>query len=204
MRKRSNALGANSIDTTTTEPPSLPVSVGVVPDSIKRIADVERTRDAERDRVAALAARRAELARAHGARVVRELLDAVRRDLAAFESSLRPVMHDTSSLDVSDGGEGFVLRKETAPLVTLTVLAAPGDRDHRVRLCLRAAERPAAREDRLELVLVADRRGPAGEAPQDRTDVHDSRCAVGVPARPGADGPSALDAAHVPCGKTPC
>ena len=92
-----------------------------VADWIKRIADDERRRDATRLREDEAAARKAELVRRNGRRLIDELRTAVVRDVDAFRSEFAgdPVRAIVVDATVPDGG--FTVRKPASAAVSLTV-----------------------------------------------------------------------------------
>ena len=132
----------------------------VVADWIKRIADDERKRDAVRVREEEMAARKADLVRLTGRRLLDELRAAVARDVEAFRNEFAGDRSRDIVVDPTDATGGFVVRKPASPAVTLT--AAP----HLERAVLDCHYRFTStsglppREDRLELVFAPD--GVAG------------------------------------------
>jgi hypothetical protein len=98
------------------------MSTGVmVADWIKRLVDDERKLDAARAREAETAARKADLVRLHGRRLIEELRATVTRDVEAFKDEFvgdpgRDIVFEDAE---SDGG--FVVRKPESPAVSLTV-----------------------------------------------------------------------------------
>ncbi len=126
-----------------------------VADWIKRIADDERMRDATRLREDEAAARKAELVRRNGRRLIDELRTAVVRDVDAFRSEFAgdPVRAIVVDATVPDGG--FTVRKPASAAVSLTVTP---NLDAAVTVCtyrfiVRDGMPP--REDRID-VLFAD------------------------------------------------
>ena len=92
-----------------------------VADWIKRIADEERRRDTARAKEDEMAARKVDLIRRNGRRLIDELRATVTRDVEAFRSefsgeSARDIVVDET---MPDGG--FVVRKPAPTAVTLTV-----------------------------------------------------------------------------------
>lgn len=92
-----------------------------VADWIKRIADDERRRDAVRVREDEVAARKADVIRRNGRRLVDELRAAVTRDADAFRNEFagdpaRDIVVDATPLD-----GGFVVRKPAPAAVSLTI-----------------------------------------------------------------------------------
>ena len=128
----------------------------VVADWIKRIVDDERTRDAIRQKEEQVTARKADLVRAHGRRLIEELRTAVKRDIETFrEAFAGDRARDIAFSDVPSDG-GFAVRKPDAPGVFLTVTwrvdAAGGSCHYRFT----PANGLPPREDRLELVFADD------------------------------------------------
>jgi hypothetical protein len=133
------------------------ITTGVVPaDWIKRIVDDERKRDAVRVRDEETAARKAELVRLNGRRLLDELRSAVARDVEAFRSEFAGDPRRDIVLGPTEGPDGFVVRKPASPAVTLTVTAhldtAAMDCDYRFT----STNGLPPREDRLELVFAAN------------------------------------------------
>jgi hypothetical protein len=133
-----------------------------VADWIKRIADDERTRDAVRAREDDIAARKADLVRRNGRRLIDELRVAVTRDVEAFRDefpgdSARDIVVDPTAPD-----GGFVVRKPAPAIVALTVtpnLEAAAVLCH-YRFTLPNGLPP--REDRIDVTFAGD----AGETLQ--------------------------------------
>jgi hypothetical protein len=93
----------------------------MVADWIKRLVDDERKRDAVRAREEEAAARKADLVRVHGRRLIEELRATVTRDVEAFRNEfagdpLRDIVLEEAELE-----GGFVVRKPESPAVSLTV-----------------------------------------------------------------------------------
>ena len=137
------------------------MTTGVVTaDWIKRIADDERKRDAVRVGEAEMAARKADLVRLNGRRLLDELRAAVARDVEAFRAEFVGDRSRDIVLDATEAAGGFVVRKPASPAVLLTVAphldAAAMDCHYRFT----SANGLPPREDRLELVFVPD--GVAG------------------------------------------
>ena len=93
----------------------------VVADWIKRIADDERKRDAVRDKEDEIAARKADLVRVNGRRLINELRDTVTRDVAAFRDEFAGDRARDIVMDASAPDGGFVVRKPAPTAVSLTV-----------------------------------------------------------------------------------
>ena len=126
-----------------------------VADWIKRIADDERMRDATRLRDHEAAARKAELVRRNGRRLIDELYAAVVRDVDAFRSEFAgdPVRAIVVDATTPDGG--FTVRKPASAAVSLTVTP---NLDAAVTVCtyrFTVKDGMPPREDRID-VLFAD------------------------------------------------
>jgi hypothetical protein len=127
-----------------------------VADWIKRIADDERRRDALRIREDEIVARKADLVRRNGGRLIDELRAAVTRDVEAFRDEFagdpaREVVVEPTALD-----GGFVVRKPAPSAVSLTVtpnLEAAAMVCH-YRFTLPNGLPP--REDRIDVMFAGD------------------------------------------------
>ena len=133
------------------------MTTGVVAaDWIKRIADDERKRDAVRVREEEIAARKADLVRLNGRRLLDELRAAVARDVEAFRDEFAGDRSREIVFDPTEATGGFVVRKPASPAVTLTAAphleAAAMDCHYRFT----STNGLPPREDRLELVFAAD------------------------------------------------
>ena len=95
--------------------------VMVVADWIKRIADDERKRDAVRVHEEETVARKADLVRLHGQRLINELHVAVKRDVEAFEHELAGEPAHAVVFEASESDGGFIVRKPGPPAVSLQV-----------------------------------------------------------------------------------
>ena len=130
-----------------------------VADWIKRIADDERRRDTVRLREDETAARKAELVRRNGRRLIDELRDAVARDVDAFRGEFvgdgaREIVVDATA---NDGG--FAVRRTASPTVSLTI--AP-NLNAGVTVCgyrFAVGGGMPPREDRLDVLFVEDATG---------------------------------------------
>lgn len=123
---------------------------------IKRIADDERRRDAIRVREEDAAARKADLVRRNGRRLIDELRATVSRDIEAFREEFAGDHTRDIVLEATEPAGGFVVRKVASPAVVLTVapdMEAAAMGCH-YRFTLRNGLPP--REDRLELVLTGE------------------------------------------------
>jgi len=93
----------------------------VVADWIKRIADDERKRDMVRVREDELAARKADLVRLNGRRLIDDLRSTVTRDVEAFRAEFAGDRARDVVVDVAAPDGGFVVRKPAPAAVSLTV-----------------------------------------------------------------------------------
>lgn len=126
-------------------------------DWIKRIADDERERDAVRVREHEAAARKADLVRRNGRRLIDELRAAVTRDVGAFRDEFpgdaaRAVVVDTTA--ASDGG--FVVRKPAPAAVMLTVTVNLESAAMVCHYCFTLADGLPPREDRVDMMFAGD------------------------------------------------
>ena len=128
----------------------------MVADWIKRIVDDERTRDAVRHKEEQITARKADLVRVHGRRLIEELRTAVKRDIEAFRDAFAGDRARDIAFADAPPDLGFVVRKPDAPGVSLTVAwredAAAGSCHYRFT----PANGLPPREDRLDLVFADD------------------------------------------------
>src|SRR5229473_1029113 len=96
----------------------------VAADWIKRIADDERRRDAERVREHEMAARKADVVRRHARRLIDELHAAVTRDVDAFREEFAGDLTRDITVDTTPSDGGFVVRKPAPAAVSLTVTSS--------------------------------------------------------------------------------
>jgi hypothetical protein len=126
-----------------------------VADWIKRIADDERMRDATRLRDHEAAARKAELVRRNGRRLIDELCAAVVRDVDAFRSEFAGDPARAIVVDATAPDGGFMVRKPASAAVSLTVTP---NLDAAVTACtyrFTVKDGMPPREDRID-ILFAD------------------------------------------------
>jgi hypothetical protein len=128
----------------------------VVADWIKRLVDDERKRDAVRVRAEEAAARKADLVRVLGRRLIDELRTTVTRDVEAFRDEFAGDRARDIVLEATEPEGGFVVRKPAAPAVSLTV--APHLEAAAIACHYRFTPTNGLppREDRLELVFAGD------------------------------------------------
>jgi hypothetical protein len=133
------------------------MSTGVaVADWIKRIVEDERKRDAVRTREEETAARKADLVRLNGRRLIDELRATITRDVQAFRDEFAGDRAREIVFDDNPPDGGFVVRRPASPAVSLTIaprLEAAAVGCH-YRFTMTNGLPP--REDRLELVFAGN------------------------------------------------
>lgn len=97
------------------------MSTVVVADWIRKIADDERKRDAVRTGQKEEAARKADLVRLHGRRLIDELRTTVTRDVESFREEFPGDVSREILMDAAESEGGFGVRKASFPAVSLTV-----------------------------------------------------------------------------------
>jgi hypothetical protein len=131
------------------------ISVAVA-EWIKRIADDERKRDAVRVREDEKAARKADLVRRNGQRLIDELLATVTRDVAAFRDEFAGDPTRDIVVEATEPDRGFVIRKPAPAAVSLTV--AP-NLDAAAVVChyrFTVTNGLPPREDRIDVTFAGD------------------------------------------------
>ena len=131
-----------------------------VADWIKRIADDERKRDAVRVREEEIAARKADLVRLNGRRLLDELRAAIARDVEAFRDEFAGDPSRDIVLVPTEATGGFVARKPASPAVTLTAEPHLETATMECHYRFTSTNGLPPREDRVELVFAPD--GVAG------------------------------------------
>ena len=128
----------------------------VVADWIKRLVDEERKRDAVRVREEETAARKADLVRLNGRRLIDELRATVMRDVEAFRDEFAGDRTREIVVEATEPEGGFVVRKPASPAVSLTV--APHLEAAAMGCLYRFTPTNGLppREDRVELVFAGD------------------------------------------------
>jgi len=116
----------------------------VVADWVKRLVDDERKRDAMRVRKEEDAARKADLVRVHGRRLIDELRATVTRDVEAFRDEFAGDCVRDIVLEATEPEGRFVVRKPAAPAVSPRGRATSGRRSDGLPLPVHADERHAA------------------------------------------------------------
>jgi hypothetical protein len=126
-----------------------------VADWIKRIADDERRRDAVRVKDDELAARKADIVRRNGRRLLDELRAAVTRDAAAFREEFPGDRTRDVVVDAAPDG-GFAARKPAPAAVALVITPnlETGSMVCRFRFTLNDGLPP--REDRIDITFAGD------------------------------------------------
>ena len=132
----------------------------VAADWIKRIAEEERQRDAVRAMEEDVVARKAELIRLNGQRLVDELRATVARDVIAFMNEFRAEGARHIDLEISPSGDGFVVSKPAPRAVSLAVMPNLDGATIKCRYSFAMGDGLPPRETKLELVFA----GNAGEA----------------------------------------
>ena len=130
----------------------------VVPDWIKRIAEDERKKDTLRIREGEMAARKADLVRLNGRRLIDDLSAAVTRDVEAFRAEFAGDRVRDIVVENTGSQGGFVVRKPAPAAVSLTVMpnleAAAMVCDYRFTL----PNGLPPREDRFDVIFAGDGR----------------------------------------------
>jgi hypothetical protein len=129
-------------------------------DWIKRIADDERRRDAVRIREEEMAARKADLVRLNGRRLIDELRATVTRDVEAFREEFPGDRVRDIVLETMEADGGFVVRKPPPQAVSLTVAPRPDAAAMACHYRFMPTNDMPPRDDRFELVFAGDE-GPA-------------------------------------------
>ena len=133
------------------------MSPGVVgADWIKRIADDERKRDAVRIREEETAARKADLVRLNGRRLIDELRATVTRDVEAFRDEFAGDRTRDIVVEATEPEGGFVVRKPASPAVSLTVAPHLDAAAMGCHYRFTPTNGLPPREDRVELVFAGD------------------------------------------------
>ena len=127
-----------------------------IADWIKRIADDERRRDAVRVKDDELAARKADVVRRNGRRLVDEVRAAVTRDVAAFREEFPGDKTRDVIVDAAAPDGGFAVRKPAPAAVSLAVTPnlETGSMACRFRFTLNDGLPP--REDRIDIMFAGD------------------------------------------------
>ena len=127
-----------------------------IADWIKRIADEERRRDTLRIREDELAARKADLVRRNGRRLIDDLRATVTRDVEAFRAEFAgdPSRDIVVEPNAADGG--FVVRKPAPAAVSLTVAPSLEAASMVCRYRFTLTNGLPPREDRIDVLFAGD------------------------------------------------
>jgi hypothetical protein len=127
-----------------------------VADWIKRIADEERRRDTMRIREEEAAARKAELVRRNGRRLIDDLRATVTRDVEAFRSEFAGDPARDIVVEAHDADGGFVVRKPAPAAVSLTVTPSLETAAMVCRYRFTLTNGLPPREDRIDVLFAGD------------------------------------------------
>jgi len=128
----------------------------LVADWIKRIADDERRRDAARLMEDETAARKADLVRRNGRRLIDELRAAVRRDADAFCAEFVGDPARQIVVDAAAPNDGFVVNKPAPAAVSLTITPNLDAAVTRCTYLFTVSHGMPPREDRVDILFVDD------------------------------------------------
>jgi hypothetical protein len=131
------------------------VTVVVIADWIKRVAEDERKRDAARLAEREEIARKAELVRLHGQRLVNELRAAVARDVESFCHEFSADQSRNIVLDAGNDG-ALVVTNPSSPPTSLTVEPRLEMGTVNCHYQFTSAGGLPPREDRFDLVFAGD------------------------------------------------
>jgi hypothetical protein len=125
-----------------------------VADWIKRIADDERKRDTVRLKEDEAVARKADLIRRHGLRLVDELRVTATRDVDAFREEFPGDRARDVVVDLEGPDGGFVVRKPAPAAVSLTVVPNLGAATLVCHYRFTSTDGLPPREDRVNVMFV--------------------------------------------------
>jgi hypothetical protein len=131
-------------------------TTAIAADWIKRIAEDERQRDTLRLREDDAAARKADLVRRNGRRLIDELRATVTRDVGAFRDEFPGDLARAIAVDAMAPEGGFVVRKPAPGAVSLTVTP---NLDAASMVChyrFALANGLPPREDRIDVMFAGD------------------------------------------------
>ena len=123
---------------------------------ITRLAADERKRDDQRSRVADAAARKAELVRAHGRRLIDDLRTTVGRDLDTFRGEFPGDAAREMVFEATRDDGGFVVRKPAYPIAALSITPHLPDGSFSCEYRFTPSNGMPPREDRIEFLLTGD------------------------------------------------
>jgi hypothetical protein len=127
-----------------------------VADWIKRIADDERRRDTLRIREDELAARKADLVRRSGRRLIDDLRATVTRDVDAFRAEFGGDASRDIAVETDEVDGGFVVRKPAPGAASLTVTPSLEAAAMICRYRFTLTNGMPPREDRIDIVFTGD------------------------------------------------
>src|SRR4029077_17255774 len=123
---------------------------------ITALAADERKRDDERSRIADAAARKAELVRLQGRRLIDDLRTAVARDLDTFRAEFPGDATREMIFEAVQPGGGFVIRKQAYPIAALSVTPHLPSGSFTCEYRFTPANGLPPREDRVEFLLTGN------------------------------------------------
>jgi hypothetical protein len=121
---------------------------------ITLLAAAERKRDDERARAADVAARRADLHREQGQKLIDELRATVVRDLEMFRSEFPDDKDRTTLFEAIQPGGGFLIRKPAHPAVALSITPQLAAGSVKCEYRFTPNNGLPSRDDRIEFVLT--------------------------------------------------
>lgn len=128
----------------------------VAADWIKRVADDERRRDAERIREHEMIARKADVVRRHARRLIDELRATVTRDAEAFREEFAGDCARDITIETTPADGGFVVRKPAPAAVSLTVTSSPDSASMVCHYRFPLTNGLPPREDRIDVMFAGD------------------------------------------------
>jgi hypothetical protein len=131
-----------------------------VADWIKRIADDERRREMVRFQEDETAARKADLVRRNGRRLIDELRETVTRDVEAFRDEFPGDRARDIVVDARAPGGGFAVDKPSPAAVSLTVAPYLEAAAMVCHYCFTPTNGLPPREDRIHVMFAGDGGGP--------------------------------------------
>jgi hypothetical protein len=132
-----------------------------VADWIKKIADDERRRDAVRAQEDEAVARKADLVRRNGRRLIDEIRAAVTRDVDAFRSEFAGDGTRDVVVDATPPDGGFVVRKPAPAAVSLAVTPNFETAAMACHYCFTRLDGLPPRDERIDVMLSGDGPGDA-------------------------------------------
>jgi hypothetical protein len=145
--KRQDSMAAKGVDMSTSV---------TVADWIKRIADDERRRDTLRVKEDEMVARKADLVRRNGRRLIDELRATVTRDVEAFRGEFAGDRARDIVVEATASDGGFVVRKPAPAAVSLTVTPSLETAAMVCRYRFTLTNGLPPREDRIDVMFAGD------------------------------------------------